>query len=283
VARTLTLAELEKAAGNLETIEAYLAPRAGWEADRASLEAIASMQRSIRQMARRVGGWRATSEPQVRDRAAPPPEQLAQDALDSGKLSGFATFLERLAQWFEASGATPPGGEGAAAVDRLVRSLDHVDQALAAIAGSPPLTRAATAAASLPLPAAPAPVSVERSAGPSPVVDDVFAGAPRQEPHTQPAPAEQIALTAADADPMFRWVGSEEIELTERARDCIERLFNEQGVTFFRYQLENFVEEVRRRIKSAPEGHVLVIKVRDIGGDRKPFLSYVSETTLKGQ
>ena len=80
---------------------------------------------------------------------------------------------------------------------------------------------------------------------------------------------------------MFRWVGPEEVELTPRARERIEQLFAAQGITFFRYQLENFASEVRRRIKTAPEGHVLVIKVRDIGGERKPFLSYMPAKMFK--
>ena len=88
-------------------------------------------------------------------------------------------------------------------------------------------------------------------------------------------------MTTGDIDPMFQWVGPEEVELTARAREQIEQLFAEQGISYFRYQLENFAEEVRRRISSAPEGHVLVIKVREIGGERKPFLSYVAESTLR--
>jgi hypothetical protein len=96
-----------------------------------------------------------------------------------------------------------------------------------------------------------------------------------------PVPVEQIALTASEADPMFRWVGPEDVELTPRARERIEQLFAAQGITFFRYQLENFASEVRRRIKTAPEGHVLVIKVRDIGGERKPFMSYMPAKMFK--
>jgi hypothetical protein len=42
----------------------------------------------------------------------------------------------------------------------------------------------------------------------------------------------------------------------------------------------NFIEEIRRRVMSAPEGHILVIKVRGTAGDRKPFLSYVPESSL---
>ncbi len=96
-----------------------------------------------------------------------------------------------------------------------------------------------------------------------------------------PVPIEQIAFTGGDVAPMFRCIGPEEVQLTPRALERIEQLFAAQGITFFRYQLENFAAEVRRRIKSAPEGHVLVIKVRDIGGERKPFLSYMPAKMFK--
>jgi hypothetical protein len=150
-------------------------------------------------------------------------------------------------------------------------------------------TRTATTPIALPAPPAAEPVAAGpptrptagRSAGPAANVDDVFANAPRAAAPVAPAPVEQIALTASDVDPMFRWVGSDEVELTPRARDRIEQLFAAQGITYFRYQLENFTSEVRRRIKTAPEGHVLVIKVRDIGGERKPFLSYMPAKMFK--
>jgi len=129
--------------------------------------------------------------------------------------------------------------------------------------------------------APPARSAAGRSTGPAAPVDDVFAGAPRPRQPGVPVPVEQIALTASEVDPMFRWVGPEDVELTPRARERIEQLFAAQGITFFRYQLENFASEVRRRIKTAPEGHVLVIKVRNIGGERKPFMSYMPAKMFK--
>lgn len=275
VGRKLTPDELEKAARNLEKIEAYLAPRTRWTADRAGVEAMASLQRSVGRLAIRMGSWSAAPASAPADGGAGHHEALEVDSLDSSQLAGFATFLERLTRWFETSDAAPPDAAGTPSVERLVRSLYGVRRALDELTGSAPKSSAAA-----PTVAPTTAVAAERGAGPSPVVDDVFAGAPRRERREPPAPTEQIAFTGTDPEPMFRWVGPEEIELTERARGRIERLFAEQGITFFRYQLENFIEEVRRRVKSAPEGHVLVIKVRDIGGERKPFLSYVSANTL---
>jgi hypothetical protein len=60
-------------------------------------------------------------------------------------------------------------------------------------------------------------------------------------------------------------------------REKLEQLFEEQGVEFFRYQLEKFADEVKMRIENAPGGHVLVVKVRTIGEEKKPFLSYIPD------
>jgi hypothetical protein len=238
--------------------------------------------------------------------------------LDVDQLHGFASFLERLDRWLEASGAVPPATGATELMTRILASLQATNRALeelgagpapeagrhapAAPAAAPPIRSAPAAPAatpptrpaSVPPPAAapptrpastaptaaaaPSRTAAGRSAGPAAIVDDVFAGAPRP---AGPAPVEQIALTASEADPMFRWIGPEDVELTPRARERIEQLFAAQGITFFRYQLENFASEVRRRIKTAPEGHVLVIKVRDIGGERKPFLSYMPAKMFK--
>jgi hypothetical protein len=35
------------------------------------------------------------------------------------------------------------------------------------------------------------------------------------------------------------------------------------------------------RIENAPGGHVLVVKVRTIGEEKKPFLSYIPEPTAE--
>jgi hypothetical protein len=315
VARQLTHDELEKAAHNLERIDGYLAPRSRWTVPPVHLDTLASMRRSVARL-RRLMQSAAPARPTAPAGHARAFAPLDPAELDGDQLHGFASFLERLDRWLEASGAVPPKTGATELLVRIVVSLEATDRALEAIGGEPapavrhtpappaaalpptrhapaspiagaPPARHASAApiAGAPSPrhapaapiagAAPARTAAGRSAGPAAIVDDVFAGAPRPAAPAGPTPVEQIALTASEADPMFRWIGPEDVELTPRARERIEQLFAAQGITFFRYQLENFASEVRRRIKSAPEGHVLVIKVRDIGGERKPFLSYV--------
>jgi len=308
VARQLTPEELEKAARNLERIEVYLVPRSRWTLDAAHLDTVVSLRQLVARLRERLhppGLARETAP----TRAGREVADLDPAALDIEQLTGFAGFLERLDRWLEASAAVPPATGATELVARIQSSLEASGHALAAIAGTPdptaahPASAAPVAAAppSRPVAGAPAialpparPASVPpataapparpvagRSTGSAAAVDDVFAGAPRPRQPGVPVPVEQIALTASEADPMFRWVGPEDVELTPRARERIEQLFAAQGITFFRYQLENFASEVRRRIKTAPEGHVLVIKVRDIGGERKPFMSYMPAKMFK--
>lgn len=322
MARQLTPEELEKAARNLERIEAYLVPRSRWTLEPAHLETVVSLRQLVARLRERLHppGLARKTAPTWAGREV---TDLDPAALDIEQLTGFVGFLDRLDRWLEASAAVPPATGATELVARIQSSLEASGHALAAIAGTPEPaaahdTPAAPVAAAPPLrPAAgtpamalpparrasvppataappvdrapvppttaapPARAGAGRSTGPAATVDDVFAGAPRPRQPGVPVPVEQIALTASEADPMFRWVGPEDVELTPRARERIEQLFAAQGITFFRYQLENFASEVRRRIKTAPEGHVLVIKVRDIGGERKPFMSYMPAKMFK--
>lgn len=289
MARQLTTAELEKAARNLERIEAYLAPRSRWTLDPAQLPTLQALRRTVARLHDRFQPP-ATAQQAAPQRGDREVTALEPDGLDADQITGFAGFLDRLDRWLEASAAVPPATGATELVARIQGSLEASGRALAAIAGEPEPVAAPSppaapfAAAPPPATAAPPPPArptAGRSAGTAAVIDDVFAGVPRPKQPGVPAPVEQIALTASDSDPMFRWVGPEDVELTPRARERIEQLFASQGITFFRYQLENFASEVRRRIKTAPEGHVLVIKVRDIGGERKPFLSYVPAKMFK--
>lgn len=308
MARQLTPEELEKAARNLERIEVYLVPRSRWTLDPAHLDTVVSLRQLVARLHERLhppGLARETAPARAGREVA----DLDPAALDIEQLTGFAGFLERLDRWLEASAAVPPATGATELVARIQSSLEASGHALAAIAGTPepaaahPAPAAPVTAAPPPRPSAGAPAialpparpasvppataspparpAAGRSTGSAAAVDDVFAGAPRPRQPGVPVPVEQIALTASEADPMFRWVGPEDVELTPRARERIEQLFAAQGITFFRYQLENFASEVRRRIKTAPEGHVLVIKVRDIGGERKPFMSYMPAKMFK--
>jgi hypothetical protein len=264
--RNLTLDELEKATRNIQRVEAYLVPRVDWTLSPGDVDTIEAMRRSVGRLADRVGRWGLPTsvEHTVSDRDSV--ESLPPATLDSEQIAGFASFLERLDGWFASSGAAPPSPDAGDSAGRLARSLDAVRRALEKLCSAPSASQ----------PVAPADRGVETSRA----VDDVYAGSPQRERHEPPPPAEQLALTAFDVDPMYRWVGPEEIELTELARERIEQLFASQGITYFRYQLENFIEEIRRRVMNAPEGHVLVIKVRGTAGDRKPFLSYVPKSSL---
>jgi hypothetical protein len=308
VARELTVDELDKVARNLERIETYLVPRSRWSLPPAHRDTVALMRRSVDRLAKCIqpaapADWEAPPQHE-RDLAALDPA-----ALDVDQLNGFASYLERLDSWMKAGGAVPPRTGAAQLLARILSSLEAAGRALESIAGGPapevdrraspaptaasPPARPEQAAptaeglpahpvAGAPIPGAPPRPLAGRPVGYSPAIDDVFAGMPRPRQPGVPVPIEQIALTSGDVDPMFRWIGPEEVELTPRARQRIEELFAAQGITFFRYQLENFAAEIRRRIRTAPEGHVLVIKVRDIGGERKPFLSYVPAKKVEG-
>jgi hypothetical protein len=209
-------------------------------------------------------------------------------------LNRCADFLSQLDRWFIShSQATPESGAGRF-LGEIQSSLESARKILTAIdeRQEPMSTQAEPEAEEWsppsPEPEAPAgvvsPIPAPPRRQPTSARDDIYEGTRSEnEPPPPPKPAEQIAFARSESDPMYEWIGPETVELTGLGKQRVQELFEEQGVGFFRYQLENFADEIKKRIENAPEGHVLVVKIRSIGEERKPFLSYVAEAALPNE
>jgi hypothetical protein len=134
VARELTHDELEKAAHNLERIDGYLAPRSRWTVTPAHLDTLASIRRSVAHLMKlmRSASSPGAPLPTGGSRAAAP---LAPAELDVDQLHGFASFLERLDGWLQASGAVPPATGADQLVARILVSLQATGHALQELGG----------------------------------------------------------------------------------------------------------------------------------------------------
>ncbi|PWB77137.1 MAG: hypothetical protein C3F15_03900, partial [Holophagae bacterium] len=148
VARQLTPDELEKAAHNLERIDSYLAPRSRWTVSPAHLDTLASIRRSVSRLMKLMHTPSSTGPPApTRDVRAAAPLDPAE--LDGDQLHGFASFLERLDRWLEASGAVPPTSGASELIARIVVSLQATGRALEEL-GAGPVPEAARPAAAAP-------------------------------------------------------------------------------------------------------------------------------------
>ncbi len=294
VARQLTATELGKAARNVKRIEGYLVARCNWTLDPADRQSFDDLKAGVARLAFTIGQRTLALGIESRLTAGQAPEPAPQETFDGPQLGRFASFLQQLDSWFIAHpDAVPEPGAGRF-LGEVQHSLEIIRQALVSIdENQEPIAPAADALDEAPeeeistgnqveTPEAevPKPLTPPTRAPSSAMDDDIYEGTRDKEGQPPPKPPEMIAFTASEIDPMFTWVGPESVDLTPLAKERVETLFEEQGVGFFRYQLENFADEIKKRIENAPEGHVLVVKVRTIGDERKPFLSYVTEAAL---
>ncbi len=296
MARKLTAAELGKAARNVKRIEGFLVVRCEWTLDPADRRSFDGLKATVDRLAFTIGQRTLKLGIESRLKPTEAPEPVPQETFDGAMLGRFAGFLKQLDSWFIAHpNAVPEQGAGRF-LGEIQHSLEMIRRAIITIdenqepvaspaeeadAGEPAVESTVEKPAETDQEEVPPPAAPPKRA-PTSAMDDIYAGT-RDDAGRPPAPApapEQIAFTASDVDPMYTWVGPSTVDLTPLAKQRVEKLFEEQGVAFFRYQLENFADEIKKRIENAPEGHVLVVKVRSIGDERKPFLSYVAVAAL---
>jgi hypothetical protein len=292
VAHKLTTEKLDKAARNIAKIEVYLAARLEWTVEPGSQQAFGALKTSADRIAFTVGQRALASGVETRLGTGSEVEQVPPASFEKEHLQRFASFLGRLDRWFvdHASGGLEKGGRRR--LGAIQESLESTRMALARIKlNQEPAEQPADEAndADVPDQASTEPAEkptsepkiTARPAAPSTAVDDVFSGSREQAEQIAARTPAQIVFTTSDADPMYRWVGSNTVELTPLGKERIQNLFEEQGISYFRYQLEKFADEVKMRIENAPEGHILVVKVRTSGDERKPFLGYVPADTVE--
>ena len=295
VSRTLTVAELTKAARNLKKIELYLVPRSDWSVDGSDADDFKALKTAANRLAFTLGQRALALGVDAKISPTSDVQRLPPEPFDGETLRGFGSFLRQLDGWFMSQGELSLEKGGDRLLGKLQESMDAIRTALIVIdehhkpaspADAPPPATpdvaepAATTKPSTPPDTARPPVRPVTTAS-----DNIYEGT-RSNPiaaggETEDrTPPPQIAFVPSDAQPLFTWTGSETVELTPLAKEKIGELFESEGIEYFRYQLEKFAEEVEMRIATAPAGHVLVVKIRRAGDDIRPFLSYVSESTL---
>jgi hypothetical protein len=293
VAHQLSAEELTKAARNIAKIERYFGARLGWTIEDECREAFESLRATADRIAFTVGQKALSSGVEARLGGEREIEQTPPEPFEREHLLKVASFFGRLDRWFvdHAAGGLEKGGRRRLAA--IQESLESTRLSLAEIDlnhkpsefrkedgeqpddGAPSGPHAAVRQPSERSGSQPA--IAQRAASDSAPADDVYAGARAQAEYVAAKRPEQFAFSLEGAEPMYRWVGSNSVDLTEAGRQRLEGLFEEQGISYFRYQLEKFVDEIKMRIENAPNGHVLVVKVRTIGDEKKPFLSYIPE------
>jgi len=92
---------------------------------------------------------------------------------------------------------------------------------------------------------------------------------------------QQLALDNTDEHPMVQdFQGMN--ELTDECKDLVDGYLAAWGLEYSYYYRKRLLERILRWINSAPEGHVLVIKMKTVEDPYEPYPSYVSRDVLAG-
>jgi hypothetical protein len=268
----MTTKELEKAAHNLRRSEEFLAARGRWTLDSVGRTLMRSTHDTVQDMCQTVEAILLYNDIPLKTDPRQEADQVPTSTFDVDRLQRFASFFDRLHQWFlnHAKGEVEAGAE--ALLGQIYGSLMAIHRSTGKfLEWSSDDSQSAVA----PEEAPESPPAIPPAA--SAMVDRVFDGAPSKKT-TKPArptiTRPHLVLSENLSDPWYQWVSPSDIKLTESARKRIFKFLVDHGVEFFKYQMEQFADEVRRRIENAPEGYILVIKIGGDDKDRKPYLGY---------
>ncbi len=185
---------------------------------------------------------------------------------DRPRLDRFTGFLSDLDAWLVAQ----PGPSRDPEVITALREMESYVRCIIEVTG------AIKGEAEAPAPAAPAPPDdgAIRPAETGDSSDEAVASTPEGGP-------QQLALDDTDEHPMvqeFRGMN----ELTKECTEKIDEFLTAWGIEYSYYNRKKLLERILRWINSAPEGHVLVIKMKTVEKPFQPYPSYISRDVLAG-
>lgn len=259
--------KLAKANGNVKKLCEFLTARREWvfppeaSASCSELRAAASgVGDQLRRLMEDCGA--APVEPPT-----PPGASVGAGTHDNARLQRFAVFLRDLETWFAAQSDAPTDAEG-------IRALQEMDAHIVCLLD-------------LFDPESRSPGSSEESADPPP--GDAPAGPPDPNASAPPgAPADlegvprQLVLDDTEERPLvqeFRGI----TELTPLCEKLADDFLDAWKIELSYYNRKKFLERLLRWISSAPEGQVLVIKMKTAEEPYTPYPSYISRDVLEGK
>lgn len=255
--------KLVKANGDLGKLCDFFAGHAGWsaadDADRAARDlaaAAAAFDEHLRVLIQVCGA-----------ETAPPDHHGTTDSgsgtLDAARLARFAGFLRDLDAWLVAQPGPTTDPEG---IEALRTMQSRVAFLLAAAAGLAP--DAAAAPAPAPEPETP------RNEISDPTVGSGAAPAP-----TSGAGPQILVLDDTDEHPMVQEFQNRK-ELTPACEALVDGFLAAWEIDYAYTQRKRLLDRLLRWITSAPEGHVLVLKMKTAEEPHEPYPSYVSRDFL---
>jgi hypothetical protein len=185
---------------------------------------------------------------------------------DRARLDRFTAFLRDLDAWLVAQPGPAKDPKVIAALQEMESYVFSIVESTGAIE-SEPVTPATEAAA-----------PTDDGATPGADPDE---GAPAVIATTPGGGPLQLALDDTESHPLVQdFQGMK--ELTEECKSLVDGFLDAWNLDYSYYNRKKLLERILRWIRSAPEGHVLVIKMKTVEEPFQPYPSYISRDVLAG-
>jgi len=260
------IGKLSKANGNVKKLCDFFSARSHWSlaancepSARDTTAAAAKLDEHLKDMIRASG-----ADPTSPFQPTVTPQDFGTH--DSARLDRFTAFLRDLDAWLVAQPSPSKDPDVIAALQEMESYVFSIVRMTGSIKGESdsPATQ----------PPPPADDGATQAAAPVEGADETVASIPEGVPH-------QLALDDTDEHPMVQdFQGMN--ELTEECRKLVDGFLSAWGLEYGHSSRKRLLERILRWINSAPEGHVLVIKMKTAEEPFEPYPSYVSRDVLAG-
>jgi hypothetical protein len=244
----ITIQELEKAAGNIERISAFIGERRDWIVGEGGEEQAAGIKGSVKALAKKLVDLSGV-EPDPDFRIKLPPKLEPSAKISAARLSKFLAFLDQLRNWLSSENGSSLPEDCESAIQAIHRSLALVIAAVESLL--------APAVADEPTP--PKPEDLVGEIDDAPVLEvDVNA---------------KLILEDRELKPLtqtFQGV----TELTVNAKEIFEEFLADQNVTIEGHELRRLHDKLLKWIEGIPLNQVLVVKLSGLSGKPNVYSSY---------
>jgi hypothetical protein len=261
--------KLAKANANVKKLCAFFAARSHWtlaaDCEPSARDATAAAAKLDEHLRVLIGA--AGADPVS-------PFQPAVEPLDFGthdcaRLDRFTAFLRDLDAWLVAQPGPPNSPEVIAALQEMESYVQSIVDVTGAIKSDPEPAETET-----PAPPDDGATLAAEPVEPVETAHETIVTTPEGVP-------QQLALDDTDEHPMVQdFQGMN--ELTEECKELVDGFLAAWGLEYTYYNRKKLLERILRWINSAPEGHVLVIKMKTIEEPFQPYPSYISRDVLAG-
>jgi len=258
--------QLAKANGDVKKLCEYLAARRGWDLATDAEQAAQDLGAAAIKLDDHLQAMIHASGAETAATSRPKTAAVEDGTLDRARLVRFASFLRDLDSWLVAQPGSTKNPEAIATLVELETNLSCIADMAAALV-------AATVQIDEPEPAV---ETVEDTAKDDEPSVDVEVEAGAIDAAGRPL---QLIVDDTDEKPMVQEFQGRN-ELTSECKELVDVFLAAWGIEYSYYNRKKLLERMQRWITSAPEGQVLVLKIKTAEVPYEPYPSYVSRDVL---